>query len=51
MQFCAREPKIDVILSGSASAEEIEANARAVSDPLPEEVWEEFEVEFGEIAE
>ena len=47
LQFCLREERIQGNNIGSLNAEQLEANVRAASTPLPDEVWEKYEARFG----
>ena len=47
IQFCMREERIHGNPIGSLNAAQLEANIRAVSTPLADEVWERFQSEFG----
>jgi aryl-alcohol dehydrogenase-like predicted oxidoreductase len=47
IQFCLREKRIHGNPIGSLNVEQLEANIRAASTPLDENVWAKFEEEFG----
>ena len=47
IQFCLREERIHGNNIGSLNVEQLEANVRAASTPLPDEVWEKYEAKFG----
>ncbi len=42
LQFCLREPRITSTLVGVANPEQLEADVAAVSEAIPDEVWEEL---------
>jgi aryl-alcohol dehydrogenase-like predicted oxidoreductase len=46
LQFCLREPRIHGNPIGSLNIAQLEANVRAASTPLPEDVWLRFEERF-----
>lgn len=39
LQFCLRQPRIAATLTGAKNKAELEANLRAATDSLPEELW------------
>ncbi len=43
IQFCFRQPRIAMNLTGSKNATEVEQNFAAATTPVPEDVWEELE--------
>jgi len=47
LQFCLREERIHGNPIGSLNAQQLEANIRAASTPLTDEVWGKFYAEFG----
>ena len=47
LQFCLKEERIQGNNIGSLNVEQLEANVRAASTPLPDEVWEKYEARFG----
>lgn len=47
LQFCLREKRIHGNNIGNLNIEQLEANMRAASTPLPDEVWEKYEARFG----
>jgi len=47
LQFCLKEERIQGNNIGSLNIEQLEANVRAASTPLPDEVWEKYEARFG----
>ena len=47
IQFCLRDERIHGNNIGSLNLEQLEANVRAASTPLPDEVWEEYDARFG----
>ena len=47
IQFCLRDERIHGNNIGSLNVEQLEANVRAASTPLPDEVWEEYDARFG----
>ena len=47
LQFCLREERIQGNNIGSLNIEQLEANVRAASNPLSDEVWEKYEARFG----
>ena len=47
IQFCLREERIHGNNIGSLNLEQLEANVRAASTPLSDEVWEEYDARFG----
>ena len=47
LQFCLREERIQGNNIGNLNVEQLEANVRAASTPLPDEVWEKYEARFG----
>ena len=46
IQFCLREERIHGNNIGSLNLEQLEANVRAASTPLPDEVWAEYDACF-----
>jgi aryl-alcohol dehydrogenase-like predicted oxidoreductase len=42
LQFCMREPRITSTLVGVANPEQIEEDVAAISETIPEEVWQEL---------
>ena len=44
IQFCFRQPRIAMSLTGSKNAEEVEQNFAAATTPVPEDVWEQLVV-------
>jgi D-threo-aldose 1-dehydrogenase len=46
IQFCLREPRIHAHPIGSLNIAQLEANVRAASTPLPQEVWQRFGEQF-----
>ena len=46
LQFCLKEERIQGNNIGSLNAEQLEANLRAASTPLPDEVWEKYEAQL-----
>jgi len=46
LQYCLREPRIDSVLLGAATPDQIERDVAAVADPIPEEVWEALDGAF-----
>lgn len=50
LQFCLREERIHGNNIGNLNAEQLEANVRAASTPIPDEVWEKYEARFGSMA-
>ena len=46
IQFCLREERIHGNNIGSLNLEQLEANVRAASTPLSNEVWEEYDARF-----
>ena len=50
LQFCLKEDRIQGNNIGSLNVEQLEANVRAASTPLSDEVWEKYEARFGEIS-
>jgi len=46
LQYCLREPRIDSVLLGAATPDQIERDVAAVADPVPETVWTEFHDHF-----
>ena len=47
LQFCLRDDRIHGNNIGSLNIEQLEANVRAASTPLSDEVWEKYEARFG----
>ena len=47
LQFCLKEERIHGNNIGSLNVAQLEANLRAASTPLPDEVWEKYEARFG----
>ena len=47
IQFCLREERIHGNNIGLLNLEQLKANVRAASAPLPDEVWEEYDARFG----
>jgi aryl-alcohol dehydrogenase-like predicted oxidoreductase len=43
LQFALRSPDLSVVLVGSGSAEEVEANVRAAQVPIAQSLWKQFE--------
>ena len=43
IQFCFRQPRIAMNLTGSKNASEVAQNFAAATTPVPEDVWEELE--------
>lgn len=48
IQFCLREERIHGNNIGSLNIEQLEANVRAASTPLSDEVWEKYQARFGD---
>ena len=48
LQFCLQDDRIQGNNIGSLNVEQLEANVRAASTPLSDEVWEKYEAQFGE---
>ncbi|MBI1923404.1 aldo/keto reductase [Candidatus Poribacteria bacterium] len=48
LQFCLREERIHGNNIGSLNIEQLEANVRAASTPLPDAVWEKYQARFGD---
>ena len=44
IQFCFRQPRIAMSLTGSKNASEVEQNFAAATTPVPEDVWEQLAV-------
>ena len=44
IQFCFRQPRIAMSLTGSKNATEVEQNFAAATSAVPEEVWERLAV-------
>jgi len=42
LQYCMREPRISSTLVGASTPEQIEADAQAISQPIPEDIWREL---------
>ncbi|MCG9134533.1 aldo/keto reductase [Candidatus Poribacteria bacterium] len=42
IQFCFRQPRIAMNLTGSKNAEEVEQNFAAATTPVPDDVWEQL---------
>lgn len=49
IQFCLREGRIHGNNIGSLNVEQLEANVRAASTPLPHAVWEKYHQRFGNV--
>ncbi len=47
IQFCLKDERIHGNNIGSLNVEQLEANVRAASTPIPDEVWEKYEAKFG----
>ena len=47
LQFCLKDDRIHGNNIGSLNVEQLEANVRAASVPLSDEVWEKYEARFG----
>ena len=47
LQFCLKEKRIQGNNIGSLNVEQLEANFRAASTPLPDSVWEKYAEKFG----
>ena len=47
LQFCLQDDRIHGNNIGSLNVEQLEANVRAASVPLSDEVWEQYEARFG----
>ena len=47
LQFCLREERIHGNNIGNLNVAQLEANVRAASTPIPDEVWEKYEARFG----
>ena len=47
IQFCLREERIHGNNIGSLNVEQLEANVKAASTPLPDEVWDEYDARLG----
>ena len=43
IQFCFRQPRIAMSLTGSKNASEVEQNFAAATTPVPEDVWEQLQ--------
>ena len=43
IQFCFRQPKIAMSLTGSKNATEVEQNFAAATTPVPEDTWEQLQ--------
>ena len=43
IQFCLRQPRIGMNLTGSKNASEVEQNFAAATTPVPEAVWEQMQ--------
>ena len=43
IQFCFRQPKIAMNLTGSKNASEVDQNFAAATTPVPEDVWEQLQ--------
>jgi aryl-alcohol dehydrogenase-like predicted oxidoreductase len=43
LQWILRNPRVSMVIAGAATPAELEANVRAVSSPLPAELWDEYE--------
>jgi aryl-alcohol dehydrogenase-like predicted oxidoreductase len=50
LQFCLREERIHGNNIGNLNVEQLEANVRAASTPLPDDVWEKYDARFGEVS-
>ena len=48
LQFCLQDDRIHGNNIGSLNVEQLEANVRAASVPLSDDVWEKYEARFGE---
>lgn len=48
LQFCLRDDRIHGNNIGSLNIEQLEANVRAASTPLTDEVWEKYDAQFGD---
>ena len=48
LQFCLKDDRIHGNNIGSLNVEQLEANVRAASVPLSDEVWEKYEARFGD---
>ncbi|MXY29349.1 aldo/keto reductase [Candidatus Poribacteria bacterium] len=44
IQFCFRQPRIAMSLTGSKNVTEVEQNFAAATTPVPDEVWEKLEI-------
>ena len=44
IQFCFRQPRIAMSLTGSKNAKEVEQNFSAATTPVPDDVWEQLQV-------
>ena len=44
IQFCFRQPRIAMNLTGSKNASEVDQNFAAATTPVPEDVWEQLAV-------
>ena len=44
IQFCFRQPRIAMSLTGSKNATEVEQNFAAATTPVPDDVWEQLQV-------
>ena len=43
IQFCFRQPRIAMSLTGSKNASEVEQNFAAATTPVPDDVWEQLQ--------
>ena len=43
IQFCFRQPRIAMSLTGSKNTTEVEQNFAAATTPVPDDVWEQLE--------
>ncbi len=48
LQFCLRDERIQGNNIGSLNKEQLDANVRAASTPLSDEVWQKYEARFGD---
>ena len=44
IQFCFRQPRIAMNLTGSKNASEVEQNFTAATTPVPEDVWQQLQI-------
>jgi len=42
LQFSLRQPLLDCTLNGAKTPEELEQNLRAVTEPLPDSIWDDL---------